>query len=58
MTVEWQIKEAPALPADVLVLEDLLERLLALVGGGGAVVAAVDGADEESVEEGLLEQLR
>ena len=53
-----QLKDAHALQADVLVLQDLLERLLALVGGGGAVVAAVDAADEESVEEGLLEQLR
>ena len=46
------------LPADELVLQDLVQRVLAVVGSGGAVVATVDAADEQSVEEGLLEQLR
>ena len=37
---------------------EMTNKRCARFGGGGAVVAAVDAADEESVEEGLLEQLR
>lgn len=46
------------LPTDVLVLQDLLQRVLALVRRSGAVVSTVDAPDEESVEERLLDQLR